>query len=408
MPILCEAIIGGIIVKKLFALGLTVLIIAAIILTAFAVEPLSDEEVITRKRAWYPIIRTCEENLYKKGQGLQNINIDRIIIDSDKNLVSESDVLAEATRNVFLQTITIYIHFSAVKDGNSSGYLFLCYPQHDSFNLYNDSSSDLGVSNYKNTVSQLAGNVNPSVCTFLGNDYFYSSVLGGYYSIGVDVVDYHNIYSEQYIKNKEVVISGKTDFNYFYTYEDGSSYKCFSLINNGQRVYASVPEELYNYYQSAFKNHSLTLKGKYQFTAGDGSPIIKVSTLVEGTKETNLRSYLWALNKGTSKNPNFKSYADLKGDGLILSAAQDGLSITIDSNPWGASQGSEAYKLSNDLALVYIQELNSYLELPDWLYTEMLKTRALDGRQKEAFDYVTVTWSYHPDSGINVLYRKNT
>ena len=37
----------------------------------------------------------------------------------------------------------------------------------------------------------------------------------------------------------------------------------------------------------------------------------------------------------------------------------------------------------------------------------MMGTRALDGRQKEVFDYVTVIWSYHPDSGINILYRKN-
>lgn len=208
-------------------------------------------------------------------------------------------------------------------------------------------------------------------------------------------------------QEQELIISGKTDFDYFYTYKDTLNYKCFSLTKNGKRFYASVREDLYDYYKNAFKNRSLTLKGTYQFTAGDGSPVVKVSTLVEGTKETYLSNYLWALNKGSSKNPNFKAYADLKGDGLILSAAKDGQSITIDSNPWGASKGSQAYQLSNDLALLYIKELNSEFGLPDWLYTEMVSTRAVDGRQKEVFDYVTVTWSYHPDSGINILYRKN-
>ena len=417
--------------KRLFALGLTVLIVATIVLTAFAVEPLSSDEAIAQKRAWYPLIRDCEENLYKKEQSLQNISIDRIIVVSDKHLISESDVQAEAKRDVFTSTITIFIHFTALEDETPSGYVFVCRPQNNFFNLYNDSSSSMDVSNYKSAGSLLAGNINPSVCTFLENEYLYSSIFGGVYYIGVDVVDYQNYISsqsvpvtesptaqdtgleseevptEQYTKDQELVISGKVDFDYFYTYKDTLSYKCFSLTKNGKRFYASVREDLYNYYKNAFKNHSLTLKGKYQFTAGDGSPVVEVSTLVEGTKETNLRSYLWTLNKGSSKNPNFKAYADLKGDGLILSAAKDGQSITIDSNPWGASKGSQAYQLSNDLALLYIKELNSEFGLPDWLYTEMVSTRAVDGRQKEVFDYITVTWSYHPDSGINILYRKN-
>lgn len=179
------------------------------------------------------------------------------------------------------------------------------------------------------------------------------------------------------------------------------------MTKDGKRFYASVSEDLYDYYKNAFQNHSLTLKGTYKFTAEDGSPVVSVSTLVEGTKETNLRSYLWTVNKGSAKNPNFKAFADLKGDGLVLSASKDGQSITINSNPWGAAKGSQAYRLDNDLALLLIKELHSELGLPDWLYTEMMGTRALDGRQKEVFDYVTVTWSYHPDSGINILYRKN-
>lgn len=213
---------------------------------------------------------------------------------------------------------------------------------------------------------------------------------------------------EQYTKGQEIIISGNTDFNYFYTYEDLSNYKCFSLTKNGQRFYASVREELYDYYKKAFEKHSLTLKGEYQFTAGDGAPVVRIYKLVEGTKETNLSDYLWNLNKGSSKNPNFKAYADLKGDCIILCASKDGSSITIDSNPFGASKKSLAYQLTTDTALVYIKQLNAALGLPDWLYDEMVSTRAIDGRQKETFDYVTVSWSYHPDSGINILYRKKS
>lgn len=308
--------------------------------------------------------------------------------------------------------------------------------QNDTVYLYSDSSSNLTVSNYNDQISFLAGNFNSSICTFIGEEYVYNSVLCGYYYIGINLADYQNYVSTteiptptetsapattdsvpvetpnvksatKLIQNQELIISGKTDFNYFYTYKDVLNYKCFSLTKDGKRFYASVREDLYDYYKNAFQNHSLTLKGTYKFTAEDGSPVVSVSTLVEGTKETNLRSYLWTVNKGSVKNPNFKAYADLKGDGLVLSAAEDGKSITIDSNPWGAAKGSQAYKLDNDFALLMIKELNSELGLPDWLYTEMMGTRALDGRQKEVFDYVTVSWSYHPDSGINILYRKN-
>lgn len=417
--------------KRLLAIMVSILAFSAFLLTAFAVESLSSEDVIAQKRAWYPTIRTGEEKLHEEAisKSLGNIEVDHIVVTSYKYLKTEDEVKAEATKNVFISTISIYFHFTATCQDNSLGYVFCYRPQINDTGLYRDSSHDLDVSNYNDNISFLSGNYN---LTRLGDNYRYGSAFGSAYYIGFDLADYQNYVStsaaststaptptqvetsepkpepvEKYTKNQELVISGKTDFNYFYTYKDGLKYKCFSLTKNGERFYASVREDLYDYYKNAFQNHSLTLKGNYKFTAEDGSPVVSVSTLVEGTKETNLRSYLWTVNKGSVKNPNFKAYADLKGDGLVLSAAEDGKSITIDSNPWGAAKGSQAYKLDNDFALLMIKELNSELGLPDWLYTEMMGTRALDGRQKEVFDYVTVIWSYHPDSGINILYRKN-
>ena len=420
--------------KKLISFLLCIFMLLLFLPTVFAVEPLSSEEVVAQKRAWYPFIKTCEEKLNEKAksESLQDIKIDRIIVESAKYLTTENEVNAAINEKKFVPNITIYINFSAIHIVKVSKYIYTYMPQNDYENLYNETSSNLTVSNYNTNNSILSGDFDPSFCTFLGDEYVYNSALSGRYYIALDIADYQNYIStttasassaptptqvemsepksepvEKYTKNQKLVISGKTDFNYFYTYKDGLKYKCFSLTKNGERFYASVREDLYDYYKNAFQNHSLTLKGNYKFTAEDGSPVVSVSTLVEGTKETNLRSYLWTVNKGSVKNPNFKAYADLKGDGLVLSAAEDGKSITIDSNPWGAAKGSQAYKLDNDFALLMIKELNSELGLPDWLYTEMMGTRALDGRQKEVFDYVTVIWSYHPDSGINILYRKN-
>lgn len=59
------------------------------------------------------------------------------------------------------------------------------------------------------------------------------------------------------------------------------------------------------------------------------------------------------------------------------------------------------------LKMALIQSINSALGLPTWLYGEMCETRAIDGKQKEMFDNVTVSWSYHPKQGLEVMYRKN-
>ena len=76
----------------------------------------------------------------------------------------------------------------------------------------------------------------------------------------------------------------------------------------------------------------------------------------------------------------------------------------IDTNPFNYKDGDSSLI---ETGLDHIETINKALDLPDWLYEEMLKTRALDGRQKESFDNVTVTWSYHPDQGMEAIYRTN-
>ena len=47
------------------------------------------------------------------------------------------------------------------------------------------------------------------------------------------------------------------------------------------------------------------------------------------------------------------------------------------------------------------------LGMPDHVASEMGQTRALDGRQEAEWDDYAVSWSYHPDSGLNVVYSVN-
>jgi hypothetical protein len=43
---------------------------------------------------------------------------------------------------------------------------------------------------------------------------------------------------------------------------------------------------------------------------------------------------------------------------------------------------------------------------PSYIVSAMESTRALDGRQHDEFDGIDVSWSYHPDSGLDILYHK--
>lgn len=89
---------------------------------------------------------------------------------------------------------------------------------------------------------------------------------------------------------------------------------------------------------------------------------------------------------------------------MTVSVASDGSYLTIDTNPYDLKGGSIIF---NDMGLSNVKMTNKALGIPDWLYEEMCDTRALDGKQKETFDKVTVTWTYHPNHGLEVIYRKN-
>lgn len=93
------------------------------------------------------------------------------------------------------------------------------------------------------------------------------------------------------------------------------------------------------------------------------------------------------------------------GDGASTYAklSDDGLALTIDTNPYD-SKYSNDYELDATAAVFAV---NSYLGFPTSVKEKMQSTRALDGMQsQECGDYM-VTWSYHPDNGLKVIYEVN-
>ena len=78
------------------------------------------------------------------------------------------------------------------------------------------------------------------------------------------------------------------------------------------------------------------------------------------------------------------------------------MSLTIDTNPEDSS-----YYVYEDDALYAIVAINDYLGLPSSLIDKMSSTRALDGIQTQDCGEYTVTWNYHPDNGMKVIYEVN-
>lgn len=93
-------------------------------------------------------------------------------------------------------------------------------------------------------------------------------------------------------------------------------------------------------------------------------------------------------------------YKTIKGDGFYCTLARDESYLEIDTNP-----NDEEYYLKEDIGSAYIIAANEVLGLPDSVAMKMSQTRALDGRQTETYGDITVSWTYHPDNGLDVLYE---
>ena len=89
---------------------------------------------------------------------------------------------------------------------------------------------------------------------------------------------------------------------------------------------------------------------------------------------------------------------DLYCDYYYADLATDGSYLSIDTNPYDIED-----EFDTD-AWYAIQDVNDYLGLPDSVDELMQSTNALSGRQTQTYGDVTVTWTYHPDNGLEVMY----
>ena len=92
-------------------------------------------------------------------------------------------------------------------------------------------------------------------------------------------------------------------------------------------------------------------------------------------------------------------YADLaRNDWCEI--GKDGSWMSLDTNP-----DDGGYYAENFAAMGTIEKVNRELGFNDSVYQEMKQTRSIDGRQRVSNDDYEITWSYHPDDGLEVLYK---
>lgn len=92
--------------------------------------------------------------------------------------------------------------------------------------------------------------------------------------------------------------------------------------------------------------------------------------------------------------------------------AADGSYLKIDTNPYDkdvddltVGQAATFYQKQSD-SLDGIKFVNKKLGFSDAVYSKMLETSALMGRQSEENSKYRVSWTYHPKKGLEVMYEK--
>lgn len=107
-------------------------------------------------------------------------------------------------------------------------------------------------------------------------------------------------------------------------------------------------------------------------------------------------------NQGNSKsNPLETAYDTLFkefGWNSCYTLGSDKSYLQVDTNPYDID---DYYNATNTQIL---KSAVTALKLPDYIYQRMLKTTAMQGRQEVTVNGITVSWTYHPDNGLEAMF----
>ncbi len=101
------------------------------------------------------------------------------------------------------------------------------------------------------------------------------------------------------------------------------------------------------------------------------------------------------------KGPDFNEFYDKYCEYTWADVASDGSWLDIDTNPYNWDDDGVAY-----LDAYYaVENVIEALGLPSSLFDDIGETSYNDGRQTKYYDNVTVTWTYHPDQGLEITFK---
>ena len=106
---------------------------------------------------------------------------------------------------------------------------------------------------------------------------------------------------------------------------------------------------------------------------------------------------LTALTGCVGQFNTFQEAYELCGSPEGVTVADGGRTISIDG------MGEEDYSGTSYGALVCVV---TKAGTPDYIYSNIMSVRALDGRQTQEFDGIEVSYSFHPNSGANIVFHK--
>ena len=85
---------------------------------------------------------------------------------------------------------------------------------------------------------------------------------------------------------------------------------------------------------------------------------------------------------------------------LLLCACDD----NSNNNSSQSGNGSSNHDYYNATNTQILKSAVTALKLPDYIYQRMLKTTAMQGRQEVTVNGITVSWTYHPDNGLEAMF----
>ena len=109
-------------------------------------------------------------------------------------------------------------------------------------------------------------------------------------------------------------------------------------------------------------------------------------------------------SSSATRGPNFTQLYNTYCSSTWADVGSDGSYLSVDTNPYNKDDSGLAYPAAYEA----VKKINNALGLPESLTNDMAQTRGADGRQTQSFPSqgVTVTWTYHPDKGLEVTYKK--